>query len=86
MLFRNATGGAVPPDHRDEGFHKLVTDRVSLIDRVQASIKLIEIAQGQPATPDAELPTVLDDVKPLHAQASAALDACQASLGAALQF
>jgi hypothetical protein len=86
----NATAGdeVVPLDDRDEGFHMVVSDLVSLIDRVPASMKLIETAQAQQAPADTELAdvVVLDDVTPLYAQASAALDACNASLGAALQF
>jgi len=78
----------VPLDDRDEGFYMVVSDLVSLIDRVQASIKLLEAAQAQqgPADPELADVIVLDDVTPLYAQASAALDACNASLGAALQF
>lgn len=86
----NATAGheAVPLDDRDEGFYMVVSDLVSLIDRVQASIKLIETAQAQHGTAETELGdvVVLDDVTPLYAEASAALDACNASLSAALQF
>ena len=87
---QNATAGdeAVPLDDRDEGFYMVVSDLVSLIDRVQASIKLIETAQAQQATADSERAdvVVLDDVTPLYAQASAALDACNANLSTALQF
>src|ERR1700739_3825973 len=87
---QNATAGdeVVPLDDRDEGFYMVVSDLVSLIDRVQASMKLIETAPAQQAPADTELAdvVVLDDVTPLYAQASAALDACNASLGAALQF
>ena len=87
---QNATAGdeVVPLDDRDEGFYMVVSDLVSLIDRVQASMKLIETAQAQQAPAATELAdvVVLDDVTPLYAQASAALDACNASLGAALQF
>jgi hypothetical protein len=86
---RNATvGDAVPRDDRDEGFYMVVSDLVSLVDRVQGSIKLVETAQAQRVTADAELAdvVVLDDVTPLYARASAALDTCNASLSTALQF
>ena len=87
---QNALAGdeVVPLDDRDEGFYMVVSDLVSLIDRVKASIKLIEAAQAQQGPSDPELAdvVVLDDVTPLYAQASAALDACNASLSAALQF
>ncbi len=79
---------AVPSENRDEGFCVVVSDLASLIDRVQASIKLIETARAQPSIAEAELGdvVVLDDVTPLYAQAGAALDACNTRLCAALQF
>ena len=89
---------AVPLADRDEGFYMVVSDLVSLIDRVQASIKLLEAAKALEAkgfeakTLEADGDRewtdiiVLDDVAPLYAQAGAALDACNANLGAALQF
>jgi hypothetical protein len=87
---QNATvrDAQVPLDDRNEGFHFVVSDLVSLIDRVQASIQLIETAQAQEDGADGELGDiiVLDDVTPLYAKASAALDACNARLSAALQF
>jgi hypothetical protein len=55
-------------------------------------MKLVETAQAQPVHTHAELAeivvpdVVLDDVTPFDAQASAALDACNAGLPAALQF
>ncbi len=86
---KNATAAdVVPLDHRHEGFGAVVSDLASLIDRVQASIKLIETAQGQQPTADTEPAdvVVLDDVTPRYAQASAALKSCNESLTAALQF
>lgn len=86
---QNARGEPiVPPVDRDEGFYLVVSELVSLIDRVQTSIKLIDEAKARPAAGDLELDdvVVLDDVTPLYAQAGAALDACNASLSAALQF
>jgi len=78
----------VPPEDRDAGFYMVVSDLVSLIDRVQSSIRLIETAQAQQDTAEAEFSdvVVLDDVTPLYAKAGAALDTCNASLSAALQF
>jgi hypothetical protein len=81
----------VPLDDRDEGFYLVVSDLVSLIDRVQTSVKLIETVQAthaQQAICDPELPDVivLDDVTPLYAKAGAALDACNVSLSSALRF
>ena len=51
-------------------------------------MKMVETAQARPVQTDAELAdiVVLDDVTPRRAQASAALDPCNASLTAALQF
>lgn len=82
------TQDAVPLDDRDEAFHMVVSELESLIDRVQVSMKLVETAQAQPVHSDAEPAdiVVLDDVTPLYTQASAALDACNASLTAALRF
>jgi hypothetical protein len=79
---------AVPLADRDEGFYMVVSDLVSLIDRVQASIKLLETAKALEANGDPEWTDifVLDDVTPLYAQAGAALAVCNASLGGALQF
>ena len=86
---QNATPkDVVPLDGRDDGFYMVASDLVSLIDRVQASIRLVETAQAREAAIDAQPAdvVVLDDVTPLYAQASAALEACNASLTAALQF
>jgi hypothetical protein len=86
---QNATAAdMVPSDDRDDGFYIVVSDLVSLIDRVQASIKLIESAQARQSAAEAEFAdvVVLDDVTPLYAKAGAALDACNASLNATLQF
>ncbi|HLG81236.1 MAG TPA: hypothetical protein VKY22_09475 [Bradyrhizobium sp.] len=69
-------------------FCTVVSDLEALIDHVQASIKLIETVQAQQAAADAEPAdvVVLDDVTPLYMQASAALDACNARLSAALDY
>jgi hypothetical protein len=81
-----AAGDVVPLDDRDEGFYMIVSELVSLIDRVQAGIARVETAQAQQATADAELAdvVVLDDVTPFYVQASAVLGACNASLSTAL--
>ncbi len=88
MQSAKSGGAAVPSQVREDSFYLIVSDLVSLIDHVQASIKLIESAKAQGAAGDQEFAdvVVLDDVTPLYAQASAALDACNLSLGAALQF
>lgn len=87
---QNAEAGdaAVPSEDRNDGFYMIVSDLVSLIDHVEASIKLIETAKAQGCSDDQEFAgiVVLDDVTPLYTQARAALDACNTSLNAALQF
>ena len=74
---------------RDDSFRSVVSDLVSLIGHVQASIKLIEGAIVQEISPadqnNAANVVVLDDVTPCYAKANAALIACNASLGSALQ-
>jgi len=78
----------VPPKHGNAGFCMVMSDLVSLIDRVKVSIKLIEAAQAQHDMTDPGLAdvVVLDDVTPLYAYAGATLDACNTSLSAVLQF
>jgi hypothetical protein len=89
---QNAAGGgtSAPPCERHDGDHAIVSDLVSLIERVEASVKLIEAAiaretcfGGQEAAGNV---VVLDDVTPRYVMANAALTSCQASLGAALCF
>ena len=89
---QNATGGgtsALPEDRND--FHgAIVSDIASLIAHVHASMDLIESAIP------AEVPLgyqeignnviVLDDLTPRYASARAALNSCQAHLGAALRL
>jgi prophage antirepressor-like protein len=74
---QNATvqDAQVPLDDRDEGFHFVASDLVSLIDRVQASIQLIETAQAQEDGADGELGDiiVLDDVTPLYPPSTPAM-------------
>jgi hypothetical protein len=61
---QNAIAGdeLVPLDDRDESFYLVVSDLVSLIDRVQTSIKLLETAratQPRQATGTRSFPTSL---------------------------
>ena len=78
----------VPLSDRDDGLYVVEPEIASLIDRARTSIKLIEAAQARQGTAEAELADVVvpDDIAPLYAQARAALAACNASLGTALQF
>jgi hypothetical protein len=66
----------------------VVTDLASLIERIQASIQMLEPGIAR-ALPPGELETyddvvVLDDVTPRYVRANTALDACRARLGVAL--
>jgi len=72
---------------RDDSFSSVVSDLISLIAHVQASIKLIEAALlAESANHDhATDVAVPDDVTPCYAKANAALIACNVSLGTALQ-
>jgi hypothetical protein len=75
---------------RDDSYNSIVSDLVSLIAHIQASMKLIEAAiaretplDNQEASADV---VVLDDVTPRYVKANAALNACHAGLGVALHF
>jgi hypothetical protein len=89
---QNAAGGgsSVETDSRDDGHRSIVSDLTSLIEHVQASMKLIESAiasETSSGTDDiAAKFVVLDDVTPRYVKAGAALKACDAGLGVALHF
>jgi hypothetical protein len=65
-----------------------VSDLVSLMDHVQARLELIDAAMASQADSEPELADVvlLDDVTPLYGRARDALELCNVSLRAALQF
>jgi hypothetical protein len=89
---QNPAGGcaSAASDRPDDSCRPIISDLVSLIEQVQASMKWIEaaIAEEIPfANHDAAANVVvLDDVTPRYRKASAALSACNAGLGAALHF
>lgn len=89
---QNAVGiGTVAPScERRDGDQAIVSDLVSLIERVEASVRLIEAAIAKETCfGDQETAgnvVVLDDVTPRYVMANAALSRSQASLGAALCF
>ena len=89
---RNATGGGTSTraDGRSDCDHALVSDLQALIEYVQTSIRLIEqTIAGEAFRDDQEIAAnliVLDDVTPRYLKANAALSACRASLGVAVQF
>jgi hypothetical protein len=88
----NAAEGAVtvPSEGLGDSFDSIVSDIVSLIGHVQASIALIETAiERESHASDQEMSAnivVLDDITPRYARATTALSTCHASLGVALQF
>jgi len=75
---------------RDDNHNSIVSDLVSLLAHVEASINLIETAIAREAPlGNQEISAnvvVLDDVTPRYVKANAALDACHAGLGVALHF
>jgi hypothetical protein len=85
----SATSGA-QPDRPNDNYSAVVSDLVSLIEHMQASMKMLEGAIAR------ELPlsgqetggnvVILDDITPCYVKANAALHACKAGLGAALHF
>ncbi len=78
----------VQPDRPHNNYISVVSDLVSLIEHMQASMKMLEAAIAR------ELPLggqeagdnviVLDDITPCYVNANAVLQACKAGLGAAL--
>jgi len=89
---QNADGGsAIEPKDRNEGrndaYHSVVSDLVSLIDHVQASLMLIESTIAREIVGTQEITAnvvVLDDVTPPYMRTTAALRACDANLAMAL--
>jgi hypothetical protein len=72
----------------NEGFGVIVSDLISLVEHVQASIRLIEGEMGRESSlgdGEAANVVVLDDVTPQYLKASYALHSCSASLDAALR-
>jgi hypothetical protein len=78
----------VQPDRPHDNYSSVVSDLVSLIEHMQASMKMLEAAiarelslGGQEAGDNV---IVLDDITPCYVKANAVLQACKAELGAAL--
>lgn len=83
-------GGAPGPSgDGNDGHHSIVSELVSLIAHVQAGLKQLEAAIARESASGSQDTAcnvyVLDDVTPRYVKASAALDACNTGLGAALQ-
>ena len=87
---QNGTAGGTPAqsDDRDDIHRAVVADLASLIERIQASLTLLEAAVAQEASAALEEMAanvvVLDDVTPCYLKAGAALKACDAGLAVAL--
>jgi hypothetical protein len=92
---QNAEGGdaSFQFDDRNYNYRSIVSNLISMIEHVQAGIKLIESAIVQESPPgDQDVATndvaanivVLDDVTPRYLRAGAALNTCNAGLGVAL--
>jgi hypothetical protein len=85
----NAAHSADLCEERGASFGTIVSDLISLIEHVQASIDLIEAEiawETSDCGQEASNVVVLDDVTPQYLKASRALNNCGASLGTALQF
>ena len=84
MQSAEGSGFSARSDDRNDGEGSIVSELVSLIEHVRASMKLIESAiamepaPGDPGTPANVV--VLDDVTPRYQNARAALKACNTSL------
>jgi hypothetical protein len=90
---RNAASGDTEPDSRNDTHHVVVSNLVSLIEHLEASTKLLELAiaremadgaQEAGGQEDYDNVIVLDDVTPCYLKANAALNACNAGLAVAL--
>jgi hypothetical protein len=87
---QNAAGdGTEPgPDGQNDSYRSVVSDLIGLIEHVQTSLRLIEQTMVRETSPgsqeNAANVIVLDDVTPRYVKATAALKACDASLGIAL--
>ena len=87
----NAAGGSASIQAgRNDSYRSIVSDLASLIEHVQASVRLIESAIASEAPlGNQEIAgniVVLDDVTPRYVKANAALSTCSADLGVALHF
>lgn len=88
MLSAPDDNASVPYEAPNDSFCLIVSDLVSLLDRVHTSIELVETAIAQEASGNQEFANVvvLDDVTPLYANAASALCVSDAKLSDALRF
>jgi hypothetical protein len=86
----NAAGNGVElePNGQSDVYRSVVSDLVGLIERVQASLRLIERTIDREPAPGSQTDSadiaVLDDISPRFMMAAAALKICDANLGIAL--
>jgi hypothetical protein len=92
-IMQNAADGVERFEEYDDSFGTIVSNLISLVEQVQASIDLIEGAIARETTvgdqdnsQDNSNVIVLDDVTPQYMKASIALNKCSINLGTALQF
>jgi hypothetical protein len=85
-----ADHGSVQSDNRNDCYSSIVSNLGSLVEQVRANMKLIESAIANGASlgnqEAAASIIVLDDVTPRYVRANAALNACNVSLGIALDL
>lgn len=83
-----ADGVERAPHDRNDAYCAVVSDLVNLIEHVQASLRLIEQAIARETSLGSQESStnviVLNDVSPRYMKATAALQVCDSSLGAAL--
>ena len=96
---QNAAGDGVAqaPHDQNAAYRAVVSDLVSLVERVQDSLRLIEQTIAKETAPETSPETppgspesstniiVLDDVSPRYMKSAAALQACDVNLGIALR-
>ncbi len=86
----DATGSVAKIGDRNDSYHAIVSDLISLIEQVQNCTRLVESAIASEALPgDQEAAAkfvVLDDVTPRYATATTTLNTCNAGLNMALHF
>lgn len=92
---QNAAGDGVaqPPHDQNAAYRAVVSDLVSLVERVRNSLRLIEQTitretspETTPGSPESSTNIiVLDDVSPRYMKAAATLQACDVNLGIALR-
>src|ERR1700753_3599717 len=84
----HSAADSVQSDRPHDNCSAVVSDLVSLVDHMQASMKMLEGAIARELPLGGHEPgdnvIVLDDITPCYVEANAALHACRAGLGVAL--